>query len=122
MCVCGGGGVALACVFLCVVGCVCVFAAPAGDGGGQALRQALEEAGKVGELCAGKERRDILGTAKTLGQMTDQVSETRARYDTHLSTHPWTNPDVSRYPPLFPEKHSFQYPVATCPMGYDLLW
>uniref|UniRef100_A0A8C9VMB9 Vinculin n=1 Tax=Scleropages formosus TaxID=113540 RepID=A0A8C9VMB9_SCLFO len=50
-----------------------------GDAGEQAVRQILDEAGKVGELCAGKERRDILGTAKTLGQMTDQVSELRAR-------------------------------------------
>lgn len=53
---------------------------PVGDAGEQAIRQILDEAGKVGELCAGKERRDILGTAKTLGQMTDQVSEMRARY------------------------------------------
>lgn len=44
------------------------------------MRQILDEAGKVGELCAGKERREILGTAKTLGQMTDQVSDVRARY------------------------------------------
>lgn len=51
-----------------------------GDAGEQAIRQILDEAGKVGELCAGKERRDILGTAKTLGQLTDQVSEMRARY------------------------------------------
>lgn len=51
-----------------------------GDAGEQAIRQILDEAGKVGELCAGKERRDILGTAKALGQMTDQVSEMRARY------------------------------------------
>lgn len=51
-----------------------------GDAGEQAIRQILDEAGKVGELCAGKERRDILGTAKMLGQMTDQVSEMRARY------------------------------------------
>ncbi|KAF3853680.1 hypothetical protein F7725_014368 [Dissostichus mawsoni] len=50
-----------------------------GDAGEQAIRQILDEAGKVGELCAGKERRDILGTAKTLGQMTDQVSDIRAR-------------------------------------------
>ncbi|KAK6328406.1 hypothetical protein J4Q44_G00003840 [Coregonus suidteri] len=50
-----------------------------GDAGEQAIRQILDEAGKVGELCAGKERRDILGTAKTLGQITDQVSEMRAR-------------------------------------------
>ncbi|XP_058882325.1 vinculin-like isoform X3 [Acipenser ruthenus] len=53
--------------------------AQSGDAGEQAIRQILDEAGKVGELCAGKERRDILGTAKTLGQMTDQVSELRAR-------------------------------------------
>lgn len=51
-----------------------------GDAGEQAVRQILDEAGKVGELCAGKERREILGTARTLGQMTDQVSELRARY------------------------------------------
>ena len=50
-----------------------------GDQGEHAIRQILDEAGKVGELCAGKERRDIVGTAKTLGQMTDQVSEMRAR-------------------------------------------
>lgn len=51
-----------------------------GDPGEHALRQILDETGKVGELCAGKERREILGTAKTLGQMTDQVSDVRARY------------------------------------------
>uniref|UniRef100_A0A4W5L7Q6 Vinculin n=1 Tax=Hucho hucho TaxID=62062 RepID=A0A4W5L7Q6_9TELE len=50
-----------------------------GDAGEQAIRQILDEAGKVGELCAGKERRDILGTAKNLGQITDQVSEMRTR-------------------------------------------
>ncbi|KAM8924156.1 vinculin isoform 5-T5 [Pelodytes ibericus] len=50
-----------------------------GDAGEQAVRQILDEAGKVGELCAGKERRDILGTCRTLGQMTDQVSDLRAR-------------------------------------------
>ncbi|XP_052426111.1 vinculin-like isoform X3 [Carassius gibelio] len=50
-----------------------------GDPGEQAIRQILDEAGKVGELCAGKERRDIVGTAKTLGQLTEQVSELRAR-------------------------------------------
>lgn len=55
----------------------------AGDAGEQAVRQILDEAGKVGELCTGKERRDILGTAKALGQMTDQVSEMRARYVRH---------------------------------------
>lgn len=52
---------------------------PSGDAGEQAIRQILDEAGKVGELCAGKERRDILGTSKALGQITDQVSEMRAR-------------------------------------------
>ncbi|XP_030627460.1 vinculin a isoform X1 [Chanos chanos] len=50
-----------------------------GEAGEHALRQILDEAGKVGELCAGKERREILGTTKTLGQMTDQVSDVRAR-------------------------------------------
>uniref|UniRef100_A0A8I3N7S1 Vinculin n=1 Tax=Canis lupus familiaris TaxID=9615 RepID=A0A8I3N7S1_CANLF len=50
-----------------------------GDAGEQAIRQILDEAGKVGELCAGKERREILGTCKMLGQMTDQVAELRAR-------------------------------------------
>ncbi|XP_036402190.1 vinculin-like isoform X2 [Megalops cyprinoides] len=50
-----------------------------GDAGEQAVRQILDEAGKVGELCAGKERREILGAVKTLGQMTDQVVELRAR-------------------------------------------
>uniref|UniRef100_A0A671RYB7 Vinculin n=1 Tax=Sinocyclocheilus anshuiensis TaxID=1608454 RepID=A0A671RYB7_9TELE len=50
-----------------------------GDPGEQAIRQILDEAGKVGELCAGKERRDIVGTAKMLGQLTEQVSELRAR-------------------------------------------
>ncbi|XP_026109289.1 vinculin-like isoform X3 [Carassius auratus] len=50
-----------------------------GDPGEHALRQILDEAGKVGELCVGKERREILGTAKTLGQMTDQVSDVRTR-------------------------------------------
>ncbi|XP_053442023.1 vinculin isoform X3 [Nycticebus coucang] len=50
-----------------------------GDVGEQAIRQILDEAGKVGELCAGKERREILGTCKMLGQMTDQVADLRAR-------------------------------------------
>ncbi|XP_048195046.1 vinculin isoform X2 [Perognathus longimembris pacificus] len=53
--------------------------ANAGDAGEQAIRQILDEAGKVGELCAGKERREILGTCKMLGQMTDQVADLRAR-------------------------------------------
>lgn len=55
--------------------CPCV----PGDAGEQAIRQILDEAGKAGELCAGKERREILGTCKTLGQMTDQLAELRAR-------------------------------------------
>lgn len=50
-----------------------------GDAGEQAIRQILDEAGKAGELCAGKERREILGTCKTLGQMTDQLADLRAR-------------------------------------------
>uniref|UniRef100_A0A8C4Z462 Vinculin n=1 Tax=Gadus morhua TaxID=8049 RepID=A0A8C4Z462_GADMO len=50
--------------------------APAGE---QAVRVILDEAGKVGELCAGRERRDVLGTTKALGQMTDQVADLRAR-------------------------------------------
>ncbi|XP_073337345.1 vinculin-like isoform X1 [Pagrus major] len=50
-----------------------------GDPGEVALRVILDEAGKVGELCAGKERKDILATAKALGQMTDQVADLRAR-------------------------------------------
>ncbi|XP_026873396.2 vinculin a isoform X4 [Electrophorus electricus] len=54
-----------------------------GAAGEHALRHILDEAGKVGELCAGKERREILGTVKTLGQMTDQVSDTRARGQGH---------------------------------------
>lgn len=39
----------------------------------------LDEAGKVGELCAGKERKDIMGTTKALGQMSDQIADLRAR-------------------------------------------
>ncbi|XP_019115157.1 vinculin isoform X6 [Larimichthys crocea] len=50
-----------------------------GDPGEVALRVILDEAGKVGELCAGKERKDILATAKALGQMTDQIADLRAR-------------------------------------------
>ncbi|KAG9267538.1 vinculin b [Astyanax mexicanus] len=53
--------------------------APPGEAGEQAVRQILDEAGKVGELCAGKERREILDTAKALGQITDQVADLRAR-------------------------------------------
>ncbi|XP_066098577.1 vinculin isoform X1 [Saccopteryx bilineata] len=55
------------------------LSASPGDVGEQAIRQILDEAGKVGELCAGKERREILGTCKMLGQMTDQVADLRAR-------------------------------------------
>ena len=51
----------------------------AGEPGEQAVRVILDEAGKVGELCAGRERRDVLGTTKALGQMTDQVADLRAR-------------------------------------------
>ncbi|XP_062422748.1 vinculin-like isoform X1 [Pungitius pungitius] len=50
-----------------------------GDAGELALRVILDEAGKVGELCAGKERKDILATTKALGQMTDQIADLRAR-------------------------------------------
>lgn len=50
-----------------------------GDPGEVALRVILDEAGKVGELCAGRERKDILGTAKALGQMTDQIADLRVR-------------------------------------------
>ncbi|XP_066519906.1 LOW QUALITY PROTEIN: vinculin b [Hoplias malabaricus] len=53
--------------------------APPGEAGEHAVRQILDEAGKVGELCAGKERREILDTAKALGQITDQVADLRAR-------------------------------------------
>ncbi|KAM8858551.1 vinculin-like isoform 5-T5 [Spinachia spinachia] len=50
-----------------------------GDPGEVALRVILDEAAKVGELCAGKERKDILATTKALGQMTDQIADLRAR-------------------------------------------
>ncbi|XP_029962447.1 vinculin-like isoform X7 [Salarias fasciatus] len=50
-----------------------------GDPGEMALRVILDEACKVGELCAGKERKDILATTKALGQMTDQIADLRAR-------------------------------------------
>lgn len=63
--------------------------ASSGDPGEVALRVILDEAGKVGELCAGKERKDILATAKALGQMTDQIADLRARCDYHTdSFHP----------------------------------
>lgn len=51
-----------------------------GDSGEVALRVILDEAGKMGELCAGKERKDILATTKALGQMTDQITDLRARF------------------------------------------
>lgn len=54
------------------------FSTP-GDPDEVALRVILDEAGKVGELCAGKERKDIVGTTKTLGQMSDQIADLRAR-------------------------------------------
>lgn len=50
-----------------------------GDAGEVALRVILDEAGKVGELCAGKERKDILATNKALGQMSDQIADLRVR-------------------------------------------
>lgn len=63
--------------------------ASSGDPGEVALRVILDEAGKVGELCTGKERKDILATAKALGQMTDQVADLRARCDFYTdSLHP----------------------------------
>lgn len=60
---------------VCFTNWLCIL----GDAGEQAIRQILDEAGKAGELCAGKERREILGTCKTLGQMTDQLADLRAR-------------------------------------------
>ncbi|XP_022060982.2 vinculin-like isoform X1 [Acanthochromis polyacanthus] len=50
-----------------------------GDPGEVALRVIMDEAGKVGELCAGRERKDILATTKALGQMTDQIADLRVR-------------------------------------------
>ncbi|XP_056292240.1 vinculin-like isoform X1 [Pseudoliparis swirei] len=50
-----------------------------GDPSEVALCVILDEAGKVGELSAGKERKDILATSKALGQMTDQIADLRAR-------------------------------------------
>ncbi|XP_061810536.1 vinculin-like isoform X6 [Nerophis lumbriciformis] len=50
-----------------------------GDPGEVAVRVILDEAGKVGELCAGKERKDILATHKALSQMIDQIAELRVR-------------------------------------------
>lgn len=55
--------------------------ASSGEPGEVNLRVILDEAGKVGELCAGKERKDILATAKALGQISDQIADLRARYD-----------------------------------------
>lgn len=57
----------------------CGVSSSPGDPGEVALRVILDEAGKVGELCAGKERKDILATTKALGQMTDQIADLRAR-------------------------------------------
>lgn len=57
----------------------CCVPPPPGDPGEVALRVILDEAAKVGELCAGKERKDILATTKALGQMTDQIADLRAR-------------------------------------------
>ncbi|XP_061766272.1 LOW QUALITY PROTEIN: vinculin-like [Nerophis ophidion] len=50
-----------------------------GDPGEVAVHIILDEAGKVGELCAGKERKDILATHKALSQMIDQIAELRVR-------------------------------------------
>uniref|UniRef100_A0AAQ5XL75 Vinculin n=1 Tax=Amphiprion ocellaris TaxID=80972 RepID=A0AAQ5XL75_AMPOC len=50
-----------------------------GDPGEVALRVIMDEAGKVGELCAGRERKDILATTRALGQMTDQIADLRVR-------------------------------------------
>ncbi|MEQ2206280.1 hypothetical protein XENOCAPTIV_027044, partial [Xenoophorus captivus] len=66
---------------LCHSTCLCLFCGTmslSGDPGEVALRVILDEAGKVGELCAGKERKDILATTKALGQMTDQIGDLRA--------------------------------------------
>lgn len=60
--------------------CCLILSSSTGDSGEVALRVILDEAGKVGELCAGKERKDILATTKALGQMTDQITDLRARY------------------------------------------
>lgn len=57
----------------------CGVASSPGDPGEVALRVILDEAGKVGELCAGRERKDILATTKALGQMTDQIADLRVR-------------------------------------------
>lgn len=57
----------------------CGVSSPPGDPGEVALHVILDEAGKVGELCAGKERKDILATTKALGQMTDQIADLRVR-------------------------------------------
>lgn len=57
----------------------CCVMSSLGEPGEVALRVILDEAGKVGELCAGKERKDILATTKALGQMTDQIADLRVR-------------------------------------------
>lgn len=71
-------------MFLCLFACpesdpLMLLLSP-GDAGEVALRVILDEAGKVGELCAGKERKDIITTTKTLGQMSDQIADLRARW------------------------------------------
>lgn len=58
---------------------VCGLSLSLGDPGEIALHLILDEAGKVGELCTGKERKDLLGTTKALGQMTDQLTDLRTR-------------------------------------------
>ncbi|XP_077585815.1 vinculin-like isoform X1 [Stigmatopora nigra] len=50
-----------------------------GEPGEVALRIILDETGKVGELCAGKERKDIMATHKALAPMTEQIADLRVR-------------------------------------------
>ncbi|XP_077469578.1 vinculin-like isoform X4 [Stigmatopora argus] len=50
-----------------------------GEPGEFALRIILDETGKVGELCAGKERKDIMATHKALAPMTEQIADLRVR-------------------------------------------
>uniref|UniRef100_A0A3P9QDK7 Vinculin n=1 Tax=Poecilia reticulata TaxID=8081 RepID=A0A3P9QDK7_POERE len=59
--------------------CASASLSSSGDPGEVALRVILDEAGKVGELCAGRERKDILATSRALGQMTDQIGDLRVR-------------------------------------------
>lgn len=54
-----------------VKGWFCDFSVFLGDVGEQVIRQILDEVGKVGEFCVGKECREILGICKMLGQMID---------------------------------------------------